>query len=66
MSLLCLWQGLPHWKLDDLEVACSCGESGRGDARRGQKDGRSLKERTAHCLMQAQTPLKSFKTASIK
>lgn len=28
--LLHLWQGLPRWKLDDLEAACRCGESGRG------------------------------------
>lgn len=43
--LLRLWQGLPRWKLDDLEAACRCGESGRGvrpgmklavPARRGQ------------------------------
>lgn len=34
--LLHLWQGLPCWKLVDLEVACRCGESGRG-VRQGKK-----------------------------
>lgn len=34
--LLRLWQGLPRWKLDDLEAACRCGESGRG-VRQGKK-----------------------------
>lgn len=31
-----LWQGLPCWKLDDLEAACRCGESGSG-VRQGKK-----------------------------
>lgn len=35
-SLLRLWQGLLQWKLDDLEVACRCGESGRG-VRKGRE-----------------------------
>lgn len=47
--LLHLWQGLPRWKLDDLEAACRCGESGRGVGE-GTKRGCPLQQTTTGSL----------------
>lgn len=47
--LLHLWQGLPRWKLDDLEAACRCGESGRGVGGGTKRDVPSSKRQLAPC-----------------